>query len=146
MEGENQRLKFVQSPAGPRWIYAAIGIGVFALGIASRVWQVDAIIWDKYLGDALYAVMFYLCIAFAWNRSRVAALVVATLIFVVCIECFQLTGIPLQMRQSESRIATLVSIVLGTKFSWGDMLAYFVGIAAITFVDWRLRTVQRPAS
>lgn len=118
-----------------RWIYVSLGLLVFGLGILSRRQQIGNIYWDKYLGDALYAVMFYLCVAIVWPASTISLRVAATSVFVICIECFQLTGIPLQLRESGNTLAKVVSIVLGTKFGWPDMVSYFVGIAGIVFAD-----------
>lgn len=120
-----------------RGVYVFLGVLVFSLGVVSRVAPINSILWDKYLGDALYAVMFYLCLAIVLPQQSLLTRTIATIVFVICIECFQLTGIPLAMRRSESFVAKLVSIVLGTKFGWGDMLAYLVGILAIVGVDLR---------
>lgn len=128
-----------------RWIYLLLGVLVFALGIVSRVFPMGSIYWDKYLGDALYAVMFYLTLAILWPRGEILHRCIATATFVICIECFQLTGIPLQMRQSDNVVSKLISIVLGTKFGWGDMFAYFVGIIGMASVDRFVGGVQRRA-
>ena len=53
----------------------------------------------------------------------------------VSIELFQLTGIPLKLRREESVLARSASILLGTEFSWLDLLAYLAGIAMIVTVD-----------
>ena len=121
--------------ASRRWVYVSLGLLVFGLGILSRRQQIGNIYWDKYLGDALYAVMFYLCLAIIWPSKTILLRILATSVFVICIECFQLTGIPLQLRESGNTLAKVVSIVLGTKFGWPDMIAYFVGIGAIAAAD-----------
>ena len=108
---------------------------VFVVGIASRTQRSGLPLIDKYLGDALYAILFYLCWAIVWPNSSVRTRIVVTSVFVVCIELFQLTGIPLAMRQSDNKLAHFVSILLGTKFGWGDMLSYFVGIAGVAGLD-----------
>lgn len=124
---------------GNRGIYLLLGGLVFALGIVSRIFPVGSIYWDKYLGDSLYAIMFYLCLAIIWPGDGILRRCTATAIFVIGIECFQLTEIPLRMRESGNSVSKLVSIVLGTKFGWGDMLAYFVGIAAFVRIDLRIQ-------
>lgn len=121
-----------------RWIYLGMAAVVFVVGVLSRKQQVGNPILDKYLGDALYAVLFYLCLAVVWPNTSLPVRIVATSLFVICIELFQLTGIPLAMRQSDSKVSKLISIVLGTKFGWADMLAYFAGIAAIAGADLAL--------
>ena len=120
-----------------RRYYLHVAVVVFAAGVASRMQRLDNDVWDKYLGDALYAVMFYLCLAICWPSVQPTYRVIVTSIFVVCIECFQLTGIPLDMRRNGNVFLKFVSIVLGTKFGWFDMLAYFVGITVVSLCDWR---------
>ena len=126
-----------------RWIYGVQAIVVFVVGIASRTVPTESVLIGKYLGDALYAVLFYLCLAITWPWQSVARRVVATTVFVICIECFQLTGIPMGMRESGNKIPELVSIVLGTKFSEYDLLAYAVGIIAVAAIDWLVKAWLR---
>ena len=124
------------SIASRRRIYISLAVVVFALGVVSRVGpKLGNDIWDKYLGDALYAVMFYLCLAIFAPRQSLLFRSVATAVFVICVEFFQTTGIPLQMRNSGNALMKFVSVVLGTKFGWGDVLAYFVGLAAVSVFD-----------
>ncbi len=82
---------------------------IVAAGLLTRMVPLGNILWDKYLGDALYAAMVCTIV----RRTWVAALVM------VAIECFQLTGV--------SR--GLVGRLLGTTFSFLDLAAYAVGIA-----------------
>lgn len=120
-----------------RTIYAAMAVAVFVIGVLSRTIESNSVLLGKYLGDALYAIIFYVCLACAFPKQPISSRAIVITIFVILVECFQLTGIPLQLRQGNS-IQKLVSIVLGTKFSWYDMLAYAVGIAAIVALDLRL--------
>lgn len=118
------------------YIAAAI---VVALGVASRIFVTGNILIDKYLGDALYAVLLYLVLRI-WRPDqsrRDHANWAMSLVFVI--ELFQMTGIPASMRQSDSLLARLASIVLGTQFSWLDIVAYAVGILAAYGIDFRYR-------
>lgn len=124
------------SMASRRGIYISLAVVVFVLGVVSRRVELDNLIWDKYLGDALYAVIFYLCLAIAWPKQPILFRAFAIAVFVICVECFQITGIPAQMRKNGNAIVKLISVVLGTKFGWWDMLAYFVGLAFILNFDW----------
>ena len=117
-----------------RFAYAAIAVAVFVVGVLSRVVETNSVLFGKYLGDALYAVIFYVCLACAFPVQSIATRAIIVTIFVILVECFQLTGIPLQLRNGNV-VKKLISIVLGTKFSWFDMLAYAVGIVAIVSVD-----------
>jgi len=98
-------------------------LATVALGLLSRRVHLGIGLWDKSLGDALYAVMIYALCALArprWRPVRVAAVAVA-----ICfaIETFQLTGLP-------ARAPRLLRIALGDTFTWHDMACYVVGGAA----------------
>ncbi len=80
-----------------------------AAGLLTRLVPLGNILWDKYLGDALYAAMVCTIVRRYWAAALV----------MVAIECFQLTGIP----------RGLLGRLLGTTFSFLDLAAYAVGIA-----------------
>ena len=101
---------------------------VIIMGIASRVFHTGFALCDKYLGDALYAVLAYLLFSLFWRKGTPRAKASLTLLLMLAIETFQLTLIPLRFRLSSSLFLELLSIVLGTKFAWLDILAYVVGI------------------
>jgi hypothetical protein len=92
---------------------------------------------DKYLGDALYAVMIYLilglfrCGATPLRRGVEAMAVMTTL------ELFQLTGIPLGIVTSGNLGLKIIGLLLGTVFSWYDLAAYGVGILAAVCIERR---------
>ena len=123
------------SIASRRGIYISLAVVVFVLGIVSRRVELRNEIWDKYLGDALYAVIFYLGLAIIWPSQSIVVRALATAVFVICVECFQITGIPAQMRKNGNALMRLAAVVLGTKFSWWDMLAYFVGLVMVVGID-----------
>ena len=111
---------------------------VVALGIASRVVPVGALIWDKYLGDAVYAAAFYLALSLIWVAAPRRTKIALTAVYVVAIEAFQLTPIPAQLCHSERlAVRAFAYVVLGSTFSGWDLLAYGVGIAGIAWLDRR---------
>lgn len=116
------------------WIKTLISI--VALGLLSRRLPVGQPLWDKYLGDSLYAGMVYsilrLCI-----RSAPWKVAVASSAIMIAIECFQLTGIPNQMWVSINPALRILGRVLGTQFSVLDLIAYAIGIFCIFLVDRR---------
>lgn len=100
---------------------------------------------DKYAGDALYAVLLYLVIRTLWPAyTTLPRCALAAVLGMICIESFQLTGIPLAMRQSVSSLLKLISIALGTKFSWLDLLAYALGLTAVVMVDRSIEIRREP--
>lgn len=101
---------------------------VIATGLLSRATHTGWILIDKYLGDALYAVLIYLLLP-AQPVARRAALAMAIL---TGIELFQLTKIPLQMVTDSRWPVRGIGRLLGTTFGWGDLAAYAAGIMALT--------------
>ena len=114
---------------------------VAAIGITSRVVWVGSLIWDKYVGDVVYAAVFYLVLSLIWVEGTITAKMVLTAAYVTAIEVFQLTQIPIHLNQSGSFvIRAFAYVVLGSTFSWWDFLAYGIGIAGILLLDrWYLR-------
>jgi hypothetical protein len=109
---------------------------VAAVGIASRTIHVGSLLWDKYLGDAVYAAFFYLLLSLAWREGTITMKAVLTAAYVVAIEVFQLTQIPTHLNRSANLVIRLFAyIVLGSAFSWWDMLAYGIGIGGISLGD-----------
>jgi hypothetical protein len=112
------------------WIYCIAGIIV--IGIVSRVLHTGIIIFDKYLGDALYAMMVY---AILRLFSKPAPSAVWAMLVMTAIELFQLTMIPARLLESELLLIRLSARLMGVEFSFLDLLAYAVGIGSIYLVD-----------
>jgi hypothetical protein len=108
---------------------------VSAIGIASRAFYTGSILIDKYLGDVVYAVVFYLFLGIVWDRGGARSKALLTLLFVLAVELFQLTLIPLRFSQSDCFFLRFASILLGTQFAWWDIVAYLVGIAGVYLFD-----------
>ncbi len=115
------------------WISCIVGI--IALGILSRVVHTGAVLFDKYLGDVLYAAMVY-AILRLWFRPAPATLAASAIM--LALELFQLTGFPSHLLASEHTLPRVTARLLGTSFSWADLLSYAMGIASI-----RLATMAR---
>jgi hypothetical protein len=111
--------------------YLACIIGV---GIASRVVHTGWILLDKYLGDALYAAMVYALISLVWRTGPIRKAALAMLIM-TALELFQLTLIPAHMLSSPNLAKRILARLLGTEFSFRDLLAYAVGIFGATILD-----------
>jgi hypothetical protein len=122
-----------------RLALTAVLTAIVASGVLSRVIVVGEPLFDKYLGDALYAAMLYCFVALAWPTLSTRAVLLIACALVLAIEAFQLTGVPAAMRLSGDPLQRLVSFALGTEFSMRDIVAYAVGLAAIAGVDSVLR-------
>src|SRR5580658_9262479 len=105
------------------WVFCILGI--IAMGIASRVVHTGLAVFDKYLGDALYAAMVYGILRLF---SRAAASAVCAMVVMTAIESFQLTMIPAHMLSSAHLMARICARLMGVEFSFLDLLAYGVGI------------------
>ena len=107
-----------------------------AVGVATRAWPIGIALWDKVLGDALYAVALYLVIAIgatvlrrSWSASIIGGIAVA-----VCwaIEAFQATGWTARTVSSAN-----LRHVLGTTFGFTDLIWYLIGVVVIALIDVR---------
>lgn len=126
-----------------RSFYLISGVLVVVAGIVSRMLHSGAPLLDKYLGDALYAVLIYILIAALWPSMLIGRRAPAAFALVAAIEVFQLTGIPARLARSGIPALKLVAIVLGTSFSWYDLLAYAAGILVVYLLEWIFRDVVR---
>ena len=116
---------------------------IIALGMLSRMVHTGWIVLDKYLGDALYATMFYVILRLLWLRAATRAVAIAAMTIITALEFFQLTLIPLQMLASGNPIIRLTARLLGTEFSFLDLLAYAVGITCVWWLDLRQQVNSR---
>jgi hypothetical protein len=111
-------------------------MSIVAMGLLSRSLRTGFIVFDKYLGDALYAAMVYALLrlwpATRWSPARVAVIAMALMTFV---ECFQITGIPARLLDNPQWPVRIVARLLGTQFGFADLAAYALGIAGIGLAD-----------
>jgi hypothetical protein len=105
---------------------------IIAVGILSRVVHTGYVVLDKYLGDALYSAMVYAILRLLMWGTAVA---VPAMIIMIGIELFQLTMIPAHMLASEHMIVKICARLVGSEFSFLDLLAYGTGIVCIYFAD-----------
>ena len=112
------------------WIFCIAGI--IAIGILSRVVHTGLVVFDKYLGDALYAAMVYGILRLL---SRAAASAVCAMVVMTAIELFQLTRVPAHLLSSERWLTRICARLMGVEFSFLDLLAYGVGIGCIYLAD-----------
>jgi hypothetical protein len=105
------------------WILCLIGI--IALGIFSRMVHTGLGIFDKYL---VYAIL----------RLRWRSVALPSMAIMTVIELFQLTMVPARMLASEHVIVRTCARLVGTEFSFLDLLAYGFGIGCIYLLDFSL--------
>lgn len=109
-----------------------------ALGLASRLYPMGWFLWDRILGEVLYAVAAY----FAWALLLVRnpPLLLALIAFASClaVELFKLTGIP-----AENQHVFLVRWFLGMNFSVVNLGYYLIGVVLIAFADGATRGLKQ---
>src|SRR4051794_31974006 len=93
-----------------------------ALGLASRLCPTGWFLWDRILGEVLYAVAAYLVWAMLLVRKPPS--LIAAIAFACClaVELFKLTGIP-----AENHDVFLVRWFLGMTFDAVNLIYYFTG-------------------
>lgn len=101
----------------------AAGAATVVLGLSVRGFGAPA--WAGPAGDALYAVMVYVAIAFLLPRKPRLLIALAALIACTAIELFALTGIPAALASAWPPFR----LVFGTTFGPADLAAYAAGSA-----------------
>jgi hypothetical protein len=112
---------------------------VIALGLTSRLVPLGWWLYDKSLGDVLYAMAAYFGLAFLFPGLRVTLIAAAALAWCLAVEFLQLTEL-------NARLVALPLLrwVLGTTFSWHGVICYCVGVTLAVVADALLR--RRPPS
>ncbi len=113
---------------------------VTALGLVSRLYPVGCFVYDKSLGDVLYACLAYLGIAIIFVRHSPRYVAVAAFAFCLTIELFKLTGVP----ATYSRFL-VVRWLLGSVFSWHNIICYAGGVGFMLFLDSLVLRKRKPA-
>jgi hypothetical protein len=105
-------------------------LAVAALGLTTRTVSVGWHVWDKSLGDVLYAIGAYLVLRFLVPRAapRWAALVAAA--FCLSIELFKFTGLPAAWASSRGS-----RLLFGTTPSWHNVICYAIGVTVVALAD-----------
>jgi len=82
------------------------------------------------LGDFLVVILLY-CFIRCFNIKLVTALVI-TLLFAYMVELLQYFNVVEKLHLQQNRVA---STVIGTSFSWGDILAYNLGMVLVIIIE-----------
>ena len=114
-------------------------VATVVLGLASRLNPVNWYLYDRALGEVLYAVAAYLVLAMLLLHKP--PWFVAVLAFACClaVELFKLTGIPAAYQH-----VFLVRWFLGMIFSWLNLGEYLIGVLLVASADRATRTQGQP--
>lgn len=96
---------------------------VISLGLLSRTRIIPELIYP-YLGDFLYAIMFYFIIAFLLNKSPSKTILIISVLICYLIELQQILDYDWLV---SIRKTTIGSLTLGHGFLWSDMVSYTFG-------------------
>lgn len=109
---------------------ALVVVSTIALGLFSRKVPLGFFLWDKSLGDALYAVMIFGLVALVRPNARPRR--IGAVAFAVCfgLELFQLTGIP-------KTLPRILRAAIGDTFAWHDVVCYAIGALAAAVITER---------
>jgi hypothetical protein len=108
------------------------------LGLASRLYPVGWFLYDRVLGEVLYAVAAYLVLAVLLVRKSPLFIAVVTFGCCLAVELFKLTGIP-----AENQHVFLVRWFLGMTFSVVNLGYYLLGAVLIACADSATRGARR---
>ena len=113
-------------------------VATVATGLASRRWPWLLPTWiGKYPGDALWAAMVYWLVAFLAPSApvfRVAGWALTISYLDELSQVYQALWI------NQIRAGTIGHLVLGSTFSWLDLLAYTVGVGLCAGIEVSLRS------
>lgn len=132
-------------PHRNRIVYLVTLVAVIALGLASRRYPgLFPHVLGKYPGDALWALMVFLILGSIRPASSTGWLAIGALTISWLDEASQLYQAPWI---NAIRATTAGHLVLGSAFSWKDMVSYVVGViiggGAKVAVERRRRTRPR---
>lgn len=116
-----------------RKVYLLLIPFVMFLGILSRKFSylLPEII-NTYLGDAIWAAMIYVMMAFVFANKLPKQIAIFSLSFCYAIELSQLYHAPWI---NAIRNTTFGALVLGSGFLWSDLLAYALGVFCCFVVE-----------
>lgn len=110
--------------------YFGIAILIFFIEVLIALFVNDTFV-RLYLGDVLVVILIY-CFLKSFLELPVFPIAVFVLIFSFTIEFFQFLNIVEKLHLEKSRIARTV---IGTSFSWIDLLTYVAGIVVVIVVE-----------
>nr|WP_294776740.1 DUF2809 domain-containing protein [uncultured Flavobacterium sp.] len=84
-----------------------------------------------YLGDVLVVILIY-CFVKSFLKISVTKAAIGVLLFAFTIETLQYLAIVEKLGLEKNKIAR---VVIGTSFSWEDILAYIAGIIVVILAE-----------
>ncbi|MFK7979195.1 MAG: DUF2809 domain-containing protein [Saprospiraceae bacterium] len=110
--------------------YFLFAVVLFIIEVLIALYVKDAII-RPYGGDFLVVILLYYLVRTFWNGPTFQV-ALGVLLFAYTVEILQYLKIVDILGLTGNRLA---EIVIGTGFSWWDMVAYTLGIIVVYFID-----------
>lgn len=107
-----------------------IFIGIFFIEVCIALFVDDKII-RPYGGDFLVVIMIYYFLK-AFVATNTKFLLISVLLFAYTVEILQLFNMVSVLGVENNKV---LSTILGTAFSWGDFIAYTLGIAFCWLIE-----------
>ena len=114
---------------GSRWFYAICFAGLFVDETLIALFVRDAFI-RPYMGDVLVVILIY-CFVRMFITRPLRWLPLWIFLFACCIETLQYLQLVTLLGLQN---CTLARVVLGTSFSWWDIVCYAVGCLPLLFI------------
>ena len=112
--------------------YFLLAIGIFFVELFIGIYVHDHII-RPYIGDLLVVILLY-CMVKSVISSKVLPTALGVLLFAYAVEISQYFDMVNLLGLGKYKIAR---IIIGTTFSWSDMLLYTIGIAIVLLIEKR---------
>ncbi|ESU28301.1 hypothetical protein FLJC2902T_16510 [Flavobacterium limnosediminis JC2902] len=110
--------------------YFGLTILIFFIEVLIALFVHDSFV-RPYLGDVLVVILIY-CFLKSFLNLPVLTAAVSVLVFAFTIEFLQFLNIVEKLSLEKSKLARTV---IGTSFSWIDLLTYIAGIAIVIAVE-----------
>lgn len=110
--------------------YFGFAIIIFMIEVLIALFIDDKFV-RPYLGDVLVVILIY-CFFKSFLKLPIFSVAIFVLIFSFTIEFLQFFNIVEKLNLEKSKMARTV---IGTSFSWIDLLSYIIGIAIVIFVE-----------
>jgi hypothetical protein len=110
--------------------YFGVAILIFFIEILIALYVNDSIV-RPYFGDVLVVILMY-CFLKSFLQLSIMTVAIAVLLFSFTIEFLQYLNIVATLGLEKSKIARTV---IGTSFSWIDLLTYIIGITIVLGVE-----------
>lgn len=121
-----------------RNIYLGVFVGILTVEICIALFVRDAFI-RPYFGDFLATILVYVTIRGFTNFSVRKALIISLLISYL-VEIFQAVNVLGITGLSSNKT---VSVIMGSSFDWGDMLAYTIAGVSIFLFELKINHFKK---